>query len=225
MFDLAASFELRAVSQQIQKQLPARAGCFFLGCACGRARQDAEYFFFAHDDEVLTIDFDFGARILAEENAIAFFYVERTNLAFFADLAFAGGDDFSLLRLVFRGVGNDDSAAGGVGLFDPTDQDAIMQRGELSSPSCVLLSRVVNGIGLPELLISASLCAPNATPDSKCSRSFGVKSPLRFMIRSYTFLPAAALILACDIKPFGFPCPKRFRFSVWCSRALASAES
>ena len=113
----------------------------FLAGSC--TRQDAEDFFFAHDDEVFTIDLDLGAGILAEQNAVAFFHIEGTNLAFFADLAFAGGDDFSLLRLVFGGVGDDDAAAGGIGFFYPTDQDAVMQRGEFGCHSCVLLSRVV----------------------------------------------------------------------------------
>src|SRR5208283_1616834 len=96
------------------KQLFARSGGFLLGRA-GGSGQDAENFFFAHDDEVFAIDLDFGAGILAEENAVAVFYIEGTNLAFFADLAFADGDDFSLLRLVFRGIGDDDPAAGGIG--------------------------------------------------------------------------------------------------------------
>src|SRR5260370_114044 len=91
------------------------AGCgVFLLRRSGGPAQHAEYFFFAHDDEVLTIDFDFGAGILAEQNAVAFFHVERPNLAFFADLAFAGGDDFSLLRLVFLGFGNNEPAADGI---------------------------------------------------------------------------------------------------------------
>src|SRR6266446_1654911 len=121
--------------------LSSQSGVFLLRRS-GGAAQHAEYFFFAHDDVVLTIDFDFGAGILAEQNAVAFFYIERPYLAFFADLTFAGGDYFSLLRLVFRGVGNDDPAASGIGFFDPTDQDAVMQRGKFSCHSCVLLSRV-----------------------------------------------------------------------------------
>src|ERR1700730_17424806 len=106
-------------------QLPARSGVFLL-CRSGGAAEHAEYFFLAHDDEVLTIDFDFGAGILAEQNAVAFFYIERPNLAFFADLAFAGGDDFSLLPFVFRGGGDNVPGAGGIGFFDATDQDAVM---------------------------------------------------------------------------------------------------
>ncbi len=44
------------------------------GCGAG---EHAQYFFFAHDDEVFAIDLDFGAGILAEQDAVAFFYVER----------------------------------------------------------------------------------------------------------------------------------------------------
>src|ERR1035441_8624873 len=127
----------RAPSLRVQIRLATRSGSLFLASARGRAREHAQYFFFAHDDEVFAIDLDFGAGILAEQNAVAFFYIEGTNLAFFADLAFAGGDDFSLHRFVFGGVGDDDSATSGVGFFYPTDQDAVMQRGEFGSHSCV----------------------------------------------------------------------------------------
>src|SRR5271163_4287281 len=110
-------------------QLPLGSGRSLLSGSRG-AGENAKYFFLAHDDEVFSINLDFGAGILAEKDAVAFFYVDGAKLAFLADLAFAGGDDFSLHRFIFRGVGDNDPAAGGIGFLYPTDQNAVMQRGE-----------------------------------------------------------------------------------------------
>src|SRR6516225_3067307 len=106
--------------------LLSRAGGFLLG----GAGNDAENFFFAHDDEVFAIELDLGASVLAEQYAIAFFHSEREDLAVFVDFAFASGDDFAFLRFVFGGVRDDDATTGGLGLFDAADQDAVMQRGK-----------------------------------------------------------------------------------------------
>jgi len=38
------------------------------------------------------------------------------------------GDDLALLRLLLRGVGNDDPATHGLLLFDPANQDAVRER-------------------------------------------------------------------------------------------------
>jgi hypothetical protein len=51
--------------------LPRAAGEFLLG-RCGGAGQDAEDFFFFHDDEVFAVDLDLGAGVLAEQDAVAF---------------------------------------------------------------------------------------------------------------------------------------------------------
>src|SRR5258708_24906982 len=64
-------------SDDNKRQLAPRSGELFLG----GAGQDSEDFFFAHDDEIFTIEFDFGAGILAEQDAVAFFYRQREYLA------------------------------------------------------------------------------------------------------------------------------------------------
>src|SRR5579872_3039429 len=79
--------------------LALRSGQFLLGWGAG-AGQDAEDFFFFHDDEVFAIDLDFGAGILAEQDAVAFFNRQREGLALVVGAAFTGGDDFALLGLV-----------------------------------------------------------------------------------------------------------------------------
>src|SRR5207245_4183418 len=83
-----------------------------------------------HDDEVLTIELDFSAGVLTKQDSVAIFYVERTNLAVFIDLALADGNDFALLRLFFGRVGDDDATAGGLALFNATDQNAVMEGSE-----------------------------------------------------------------------------------------------
>ena len=70
-----------------------------------------------HDEEIFAINLDFGAGVLAEQDAVAFFHSEREHLAFIVGLALADGDDFAFLRFVFGGVGDDDAAAGGCQLL------------------------------------------------------------------------------------------------------------
>src|SRR5262249_55526224 len=100
----------------------------------------AEHFFLAHDDEILAVQLDFGAGVFAEEDAVAFFHVERTDLALLADLAFAGGDDFAFLWLFFGGIGDDNAAAGGFCFLYATYQNPVMQGSELGCHTCRLLS-------------------------------------------------------------------------------------
>ena len=72
-------------------RLTARAGFLFFFLA--GAGEDAEDFFLAHDDQLLVINLDFRARVLAEQDAVALFDVEGAHLAVFVDLAFADSDD------------------------------------------------------------------------------------------------------------------------------------
>src|SRR5438270_4276037 len=87
--------------------------------------QHAEDFVLAHDDVVETVDLDFGAGVLAEQDAIARLDVELDQRAVFEALASADGDDLALERTLLGRVGDDDAAAGLLDLFDATDQDAI----------------------------------------------------------------------------------------------------
>src|SRR5581483_1834047 len=89
--------------------------------------QDAEDFFLAHDEELFAIDLDFGTGILAKEDAVAGFHLQRGDFTFFVLLAFADGDDFAFLRLVLGGIGDDDAATGGLGFFDATNDDAVVE--------------------------------------------------------------------------------------------------
>src|SRR5881275_2239140 len=59
-----------------------------LGCAF----QNAQSFFFTHDQEVFAIDLDFRAGILAEQNTIASLHGQREGLALLVRLASADGN-------------------------------------------------------------------------------------------------------------------------------------
>src|SRR3984957_5177292 len=109
---------------RIRGKLLLAAGSF--GCA-GQFRQD---FIFPKDEVILVVHLDFGAAVLAEQHAVADFHIERDALALF-DFSRAGCDHFALLRLLFRRVRDDDAALDGFFLFNPLDQDAIMQRSNI----------------------------------------------------------------------------------------------
>src|SRR5882762_133077 len=93
----------------------------------GAALDDAHDVGFLHDDEVLAIELDLGARPFAEQHAVARLDVERVQRAVLAAGARADGDDLAFHRLFLGGVGDDD-AAGGLRLgFNATDQDTVLQ--------------------------------------------------------------------------------------------------
>src|SRR5258707_15874948 len=93
----------------------------------GTALDDAHDVGFLHDDEVLAIELDLGARPFAEQHAVARLDVERVQGTVLAAGARADGDHFAFHRLFLGGVGDDD-AAGGLRLgFNATDQDTVLQ--------------------------------------------------------------------------------------------------
>ena len=89
--------------------------------------EDAEDFFFAHDEELIAVELDLGAGVLAEEDAVASLDIEREDLAFVVGLALTDGDHFALLRLFLGGVRDDDATTLRLALFNTADEDAIVQ--------------------------------------------------------------------------------------------------
>jgi len=86
---------------------------------------------FAHDEVLLTIELDFLARVFAEENRVAGFHVERHALAAVLRLAVARSDDFALLRLFLRAVGDDDAADFLLTFLEALNNDAVVQRSDV----------------------------------------------------------------------------------------------
>src|SRR5258705_3976471 len=92
---------------------------------------DAEDVAFLHDQELIPIDLDLGARPFAKQPPVAFLDIERYELAGLVARSGSDGEDLALHRLFFRRVGDDDTA-GGLGLlFDATHDHAIVQRAKL----------------------------------------------------------------------------------------------
>src|SRR6476660_10327435 len=62
-----------------------------------------------HDQEILAVENDLGARPLAEQNLVAGLHVRGDDLAGLVAAAGADGDDLALGRLLLGGAGDDDS--------------------------------------------------------------------------------------------------------------------
>src|ERR1700719_3810613 len=89
-----------------------------------------------HDQKLVAIELDLGARPLAEQYAVAGFDAHRGELAALVAAAGADGDDFALLRLFLHGVGNDDAALGLRLGVDTLDDHPVMERSELELRHC-----------------------------------------------------------------------------------------
>src|SRR6201991_583577 len=81
-----------------------------------------------HDQEVLAVELDLGARPFAEQHAVADLEVDRDQLAGLIAAAGAYGGDFALRRLFLGAVGNDDTALGLFFGVDTLDHNTVMQR-------------------------------------------------------------------------------------------------
>ena len=96
---------------------------FFLDVAFFDHRQDVV---FTHDEVFVPIELDLLAGVLAEQNAVARLHVERDALAIVFGLAITRGDDFALLRLFLRAVGDNDSADFLFAFVDALNNDAVV---------------------------------------------------------------------------------------------------
>jgi hypothetical protein len=78
----------------------------------------------AEHQQILAVERDLGAAVLAVEDLVALGDVERDALlAVLVEPALADGDDLALLRLLLGGVGEHDATRGGGLLLDrPHDQ-------------------------------------------------------------------------------------------------------
>src|SRR3974377_1103376 len=133
------------------------------------AFQDAEDFFFPHDDEVFAVDLDFRPGILAEQDAVARLHIQGESFALVVGLATADGDYFAFLRLVLSAVGDDDPTPGGFGLFYTTYNNAVMQGRQLGCHSWYSF-QTVDSIRI-------------AIHDSQRGRGFGVGTSLLIKLR------------------------------------------
>src|SRR6266851_7349377 len=102
--------------------------------ALARLLDDREHVLFFHDEVLLVIQLHLGARVLAEEDAVAGLHVQRDLRAVLHHLAVAYRNDFTLLGLLLCAVGNDDAALLGFLLLLPLHEDPVMQWTNLHGP-------------------------------------------------------------------------------------------
>src|SRR5579862_2821863 len=79
----------------------------------------------------LSVHLDFGAGILAKQNAIPYFDLRRKALAGLRQLAAADAFHFALLRLFLGIIGNNDAAVMGSCVFQTLDQNLIVEGSNL----------------------------------------------------------------------------------------------
>src|SRR2546422_8136923 len=121
------------VSSPVLLRLPTRLLLLFLGLAfdggqllLGLAFDDGQHVILFHDEVLLAIQLDLLARILAEQDPVARFDVERDPLAVVCHLPVDGGDDRALLRLLFGGVRDDDPADVLFAFVEALNKDAVV---------------------------------------------------------------------------------------------------
>src|ERR1700688_3631260 len=94
----------------------------------GKIGENAHDVALLHDQELLTVELDLGARPFAEQHAVADLEVDRDQLAGFVAAARADRGDLTLRGLFLGGVRNDNAALGLLFGVDTLDHDAVMQR-------------------------------------------------------------------------------------------------
>src|SRR5471032_46358 len=102
---------------------------------CQLLDDDRHDVFFAHDHQFLAVHFDGLAGVFAEQDAVAYFDIQRTDFAVVEYFAIADGQDFALIRF-FGGCVRNDQAGGSFGfLVEAFDDDAIVQRAKVHKNS------------------------------------------------------------------------------------------
>src|SRR5882672_11380567 len=96
----------------------------------GKIGDNAHDIALLHDQQLLTVELDLGARPLAEQHAVADLEVDRDQLAGFVAATRADGGDFALRRLFLGAIRNNDAASGLLFGVDALDHNAVVKRTE-----------------------------------------------------------------------------------------------
>src|SRR3979490_420824 len=109
-----------------------KTGCRLGGLLLGGGKigENAHDVALLHDQQLLAVELDLGARPFAEQHAVADLEVDRDQLAGLIKAARTDGGDFALRGLFLGTVRNDDAALGLLFGVDTLDDDAVMQRAE-----------------------------------------------------------------------------------------------
>src|SRR5947209_5646965 len=122
-----------------------------------RSGDNPEDVAFFHDDEVFTVDLHLGARPFPEQDLVAGLDVQRRHLALLGAGAGADGDDFALLRLFLRRVGNDNAPGGLLFRLDAADEDAVMKWPETHGCEPPLVTKLNRSVGTLPMRVPAML--------------------------------------------------------------------
>src|SRR5215208_2490108 len=97
----------------------------------GLVLDDREDVLLAHDEELLALDLELGAGVLRVEDLVALLHVHRLALAVVENSSGTGCDDRPLLRLLLRGVREDDARLGHLLARRRSNDDPVAQRAQL----------------------------------------------------------------------------------------------
>src|SRR5260370_33854864 len=97
----------------------------------GATLHTSENLVLAHDQVLFSVQADLAARVLAEQDPVALLHFQRNQFPVFQALAFSGGHHFTLLRLLFSRVRDEEPANLGLLLFDSFDNDPIIERSNI----------------------------------------------------------------------------------------------
>src|SRR3979490_2601096 len=109
-----------------------KTGCRLGGLLLGGGKigENAHDVALLHDQQLLAVELDLGARPFAEQHAVADLEVDRDQLAGLIKAARTDGGDFALRGLFLGTVRNDDAACSFVFGIDAFDHDAVVERTE-----------------------------------------------------------------------------------------------
>src|SRR6476619_1639574 len=89
---------------------------------------DGHDVFFAHHENLVALDANRGAGVLAEQDLVADLDVDGDKLAVLVLLAGSDGEDFALVGFLGGGIGNDDAGCRLTLFFEALDDHAVVQR-------------------------------------------------------------------------------------------------
>src|SRR6185437_16964225 len=112
---------------------------------CAVADDLREHVRLAQDEDIVDPDLDLGAAVLAEDDLVAFLEIDGDVLAVLVAGARADCEDLAALRLLLRGVRQDDAADRRLLLLEDLDDQPIAKRLQIH----LLTSTLVTDLCLP----------------------------------------------------------------------------
>src|SRR6267142_4507535 len=90
------------------------------------AGDDSENLVLAHNQQLFTVDLDFGTGVLAKQNAVAGFNIKRLARSVFFVLTCSGSNNFAFLRFLLGAVGDDDASTNLFAFFNAFHDHAVV---------------------------------------------------------------------------------------------------